>query len=60
MGLSDRERARHSPNVLCGDAHQCRDEIRRRQSELGVSYFFLRFTGLGAMQAFGEQVIAKL
>jgi len=26
----------------------------------GVSYFFLRFTDLGAMQAFGEQVIAKL
>jgi probable F420-dependent oxidoreductase len=60
MGLRDAERARHSPNVLCGDAAQCRDEIRRRQGELGVSYFFLRFTDLGAMQAFGEQVIAKL
>jgi probable F420-dependent oxidoreductase len=60
MGLRDAERARHSPNVLCGDAVQCRDEIRRRRSELGVSYFFLRFTDLAAMQAFGEQVIAKL
>jgi probable F420-dependent oxidoreductase len=60
MGLTDVEAARRSPSVLVGDADACQAELRWRAAELGVSYFFCRFTDLGTMQAFGERVIARL
>ena len=60
MGLANVEAARQSPSVLVGDAQQCRDEIRRRIAELEVTYFVCRFTDANMMQAFADQVIAKV
>ena len=60
MGLDDVARARQSPSVLVGDAAACRDELRRRIEDLGVSYFFCRFTDATIMERFAADVIAKL
>lgn len=60
MGMSDLEPARHSPSVLVGDPEQCRDEIRRRQEDLGVTYFICRFTDPEMMERFADKVIARL
>jgi probable F420-dependent oxidoreductase len=60
MGVKDPDAARRSPSTLVGDAEQCRDEIRRRVEELGVTYFFCRFLDPDTMNRFIEQVIARL
>ena len=60
MGVDDVARARESPSVLAGDAAACRAELARRQEDLGVSYFFCRFTDAGTMERFAAEVIAKL
>jgi len=60
MGLKEAGAARHSPSTLVGDAEQCRDEIRRRVEELGVTYFFCRFLEPDTMNRFIDEVIAKL
>ena len=60
MGIDDVARARESPSVLAGDAAACRAELARRQEDLGVSYFFCRFTDAGTMERFAAEVIAKL
>jgi probable F420-dependent oxidoreductase len=60
MGVKETNAARHSPSTLVGDAEQCRDEIRRRVEEMGVTYFFCRFIDPDTMNRFIDQVIAKL
>jgi alkanesulfonate monooxygenase SsuD/methylene tetrahydromethanopterin reductase-like flavin-dependent oxidoreductase (luciferase family) len=60
MGVKDPGAARHSPSTLVGDAEQCRDEIRRRVEEMGVTYFFCRFIDDNTMNRFIDEVIAKL
>jgi probable F420-dependent oxidoreductase len=60
MGLEDARAARHSPSVLVGDAEACRDELRQRARDLGVSYFLCRFPAREPMERFAEQVIARL
>jgi len=60
MGVKETDAARHSPSTLVGDAEQCRDEIRRRVTELRVTYFFCRFLNLDTMNRFIDEVIAKL
>ena len=60
MGIDDVARARESPSVLAGDAAACRAELARRQEDLGVSYFFCRFTDAATMERFAAEVIAKL
>src|SRR5262249_19768013 len=60
MGIDDVARARESPSVLAGDAASCRAELARRSEELGVSYFFCRFTDGDTMERFAAEVIAKL
>jgi alkanesulfonate monooxygenase SsuD/methylene tetrahydromethanopterin reductase-like flavin-dependent oxidoreductase (luciferase family) len=60
MGVTDVEVARQSPNVLVGDAAGCRDEVARRTSDLGVSYFLCRFADLAAVERFGNEVIGRL
>ena len=60
MGLDDVARARQSPSVLVGDAAACRAELAKRTEELGVSYFFCRFTDAATMERFAADVIAKL
>ena len=60
MGLDDVAAARQSPSVLVGDAAACRDELAKRMEDLGVSYFFCRFTDAATMERFAADVIAKL
>jgi len=60
MGLDDVAAARQSPSVLVGDAAACREELAKRMEELGVSYFFCRFTDAATMERFAADVIAKL
>ena len=60
MGLDDVAAARQSPSVLVGDAAACREELAKRREELGVSYFFCRFTDGETMERFAADVIAKL
>jgi probable F420-dependent oxidoreductase len=60
MGLSETGAARHSPSVLVGDPAGCRDELRHRAEDMGVSYFVCRFTDAQTMETFAEQVMAKL
>ena len=60
LGVQNMDAVYRSPNTLIGTADQIAAEIRHRQRELGVTYFFCTFLGPDMLELFGRGVIPQL
>ncbi|MGO9454896.1 MAG: TIGR03619 family F420-dependent LLM class oxidoreductase [Candidatus Binataceae bacterium] len=57
MGIADVETARNSPQVLVGTIDDVKRELTWRIENLGMTYFFLNFLALDAMELFAKEVM---
>ncbi|MGO9603758.1 MAG: TIGR03619 family F420-dependent LLM class oxidoreductase [Candidatus Binataceae bacterium] len=57
MGIADVEAARNSPQVLIGTIDDVKRELAWRIENLGMTYFFLNFLALDAMELFAKEVM---
>jgi probable F420-dependent oxidoreductase len=60
MGIENMEGVYRSPSTLVGTTEQIAAEIRRRQQDLGVTYYFCNFLAPDALELFGREVIPRL
>ena len=60
LGVQNLDAVYRSPNTLIGTADQIAAEIRHRQRDLGVTYYFCTFLGPDMLELFGREVIPQL
>lgn len=60
MGIKDMEAVYRSPNTLVGTPEQVATEMRRRASDLGVTYYFCNFFSPEMFDLFGREVMPRL
>src|SRR5208282_659512 len=57
LGIADVDAARNSPQVLVGTVDDVKRELAWRIENLGMTYFFLNFMTLDAMELFAREVM---
>ncbi len=57
MGIADVEAARQSPQVLLGTVDEVKRELQWRIENFGMTYYFLNFMSLDAVELFAKEVM---
>jgi hypothetical protein len=57
VGIADVEAARNSPLVLAGTFEDLKRELAWRVENFGMTYYFLNFQSLDAMETFAKEVM---